>query len=107
MKLYQKIYHFASILSFILFSSSIADAQTSDAVPKAKHKGDEGYKKETIQQKMDKLPVGITSPKASASLPGGNTISSFDDAKKFATETLPDLGLKLKKTINDEPFFEF
>ena len=80
---------------------SIANAQTSDAVPKAKRKGDEGYKKETIQQKLDKLPVGITTPKASASLPGGNNISSLDDAKKFATETLPDLGLKLKKTLKD------
>ncbi len=101
MKLYQKIYQFASILLFVLLTLSIADAQTSDAVPKAKRKGDEGYKKETIQQKLDKLPVGITTPKASASLPGGNNISSLDDAKKFATETLPDLGLKLKKTLKD------
>jgi antitoxin component YwqK of YwqJK toxin-antitoxin module len=101
MKLYQKIYQFASILLFVLMTLSIANAQTSDAVPKAKRKGDEGYKKETIQQKLDKLPVGITTPKASASLPGGNNISSLDDAKKFATETLPDLGLKLKKTLKD------
>jgi antitoxin component YwqK of YwqJK toxin-antitoxin module len=101
MKLYQKIYQFASISSFVFMTLSIANAQTSDAVPKAKRKGDEGYKKETIQQKLDKLPVGITTPKASASLPGGNNISSLDDAKKFATETLPDLGLKLKKTLKD------
>jgi len=101
MKLYQKIYQFASISSFVFMTLSIANAQTNDAVPKAKRKGDEGYKKETIQQKLDKLPVGITTPKASASLPGGNNISSLDDAKKFATETLPDLGLKLKKTLKD------
>ena len=101
MKLYQKIYQFASISSFVFMTLSIANAQTRDAVPKANRKGDEGYKKETIQQKLDKLPVGITTPKASASLPGGNNISSLDDAKKFATETLPDLGLKLKKTLKD------
>ncbi|MER0440657.1 hypothetical protein [Emticicia sp. W12TSBA100-4] len=101
MKLYHKIYQLASVSSFVLLSFSMADAQTSDAVPKAKRKGEKGYKKETIQQKLDKLPVGVTTPKASASLPGGNNISSVDDAKKFATETLPDLGLKLKKTIKD------
>lgn len=101
MKLYHKIYQFASISSFVLLSFSMAYAQTSDAVPKAKRKGDKGYKKETIKEKLDKLPVGVTTPTASASLPGGNNISSVDDAKKFATETLPDLGLKLKKTIKD------
>ncbi len=78
-----------------------AQAQTPQAVPQAKRKGDKGYKKETIQEKLDRLPVGVTTPKASASLPGGNNISSVDDAKKFATETLPDLGLKIKKTFKD------
>ena len=101
MKLYHKIYQFASISSFVLLSLSMAEAQTSDAVPKAKRKGDKGYKKETIKEKLDRLPVGVTTPSASASLPGGNNISNVDDAKKFATETLPDLGLKLKKTIKD------
>lgn len=75
--------------------------ETTAQVPQAKRKGDKDYKKETIQEALDKLPVGVTTPKASASLPGGNNISSIDDAKKFATETLPDLGLKISKTFKD------
>lgn len=97
MKLYQKIYKYSLISCFVfsLFSETIAQ------VPQAKRKGDKDYKKETIQEKLDRLPVGVTTPKASASLPGGNNISSIDDAKKFATETLPDLGLKISKTFKD------
>jgi antitoxin component YwqK of YwqJK toxin-antitoxin module len=94
MKLYSKIYSFSFIL-VLLFAEAKAQ------VPQAKKKGDKDYKKETIQEKLDKLPVGVTTPKASASLPGGNNISSIDDAKKFATETLPDLGLKISKTFKD------
>jgi antitoxin component YwqK of YwqJK toxin-antitoxin module len=97
MKFYQKIYSYSIISLFVLMLFSEAIAQ----VPQAKKKGDKDYKKETIQEKLDKLPVGVTTPKASASLPGGNDISSIDDAKKFATETLPDLGLKIKKTFKD------
>ncbi len=101
MKLYQKIYSLAFAVIFSVMLLSETQAQTPQAVPQAKKKGDKGYKKETIQEKLDRLPVGITTPKASASLPGGNDISSVDDAKKFATETLPDLGLKIKKTFKD------
>ncbi len=101
MKFYQKIYSLAFVASFSVIIFSETQAQTPQAVPQAKKKGDKGYKKETIQEKLDRLPVGITTPKASASLPGGNDISSVDDAKKFATETLPDLGLKIKKTFKD------
>jgi antitoxin component YwqK of YwqJK toxin-antitoxin module len=97
MKFSQKIYKYSFISVFVLSLFSEATAQ----VPQAKKKGDKDYKKETIQEKLDKLPVGVTTPKASASLPGGNNISSVDDARKFANETLPDLGLKISKTFKD------
>ncbi|AFK03162.1 hypothetical protein Emtol_2023 [Emticicia oligotrophica DSM 17448] len=101
MKLYYKIYRLTFISCLFFTSTSLIFAQSTDAVPKAKRKGEKGYEKETIQEKLDRLPVGVTTPRASASLPGGTNISNIDDAKKFATETLPDLGLKLKKTIKD------
>ncbi|WP_435357463.1 toxin-antitoxin system YwqK family antitoxin [Emticicia sp. SJ17W-69] len=97
MKLHKKTY----IYSLICFYTLLLVFETTAQVPQAKRKGDKDYKKETIQEKLDKLPVGVTTPKASASLPGGNNISSLDDAKKFATETLPDLGLKISKTFKD------
>lgn len=97
MKLHKKTY----IYCLICFSAFMLVLETTAQVPQAKKKGDKDYKKETIQEKLDKLPVGVTTPKASASLPGGNNISSIDDAKKFATETLPDLGLKISKTFKD------
>jgi antitoxin component YwqK of YwqJK toxin-antitoxin module len=100
MKLCKKIYIYSLISSFTLVFLQV-EAQTSEAVPQAKRKGDKGYKKETLQEKLDRLPVGVSTPKASASLPGGKSISSIDDAKKFGTETLPDLGLKLSKTFKD------
>lgn len=97
MKLHNKIYSY----SLICFSIFVFIFEATAQVPQAKRKGDKDYKKETIQQKLDRLPVGVSTPKASASLPGGNNISSIDDARKFATETLPDLGLKIKKTFKD------
>lgn len=97
MKLHKNIYSY----SFICFSTFMLVFEATAQVPQAKRKGDKDYKKETVQEKLDRLPVGVSTPKASASLPGGNNISSIDDAKKFATETLPDLGLKIKKTFKD------
>ena len=97
MKFYQKIYTYLFICPLVFVLVFEANAQ----VPQAKKKGDKGYKKETLQEKIDRLPVGVSTPKASASLPGDNSISSIDDAKKFANETLPDLGLKIKKTFKD------
>ena len=85
----------------ICFFSFLLIFEIAAQVPQAKRKGDKGYKKETIQEKLDRLPVGVSTPQASVSLPGGNNISSIDDAKKFATETLPDLGLKISKTFKD------
>ncbi len=97
MKLHKKIYS----CSLICFFSFLFVFEIVAQVPQAKRKGDKDYKKETLQEKLGRLPVGISTPQASASLPGGNNISSIDDAKKFATETLPDLGLKISKTFKD------
>ncbi len=90
-----KIYQYLLIITiFLVFCSSVF-AQ----VPRAVKKGEPGYKKESLKETMNRLPIEVLTPKASASLPGGNNISNIDDAKKFVNETLPDLGLKINKSI--------
>jgi antitoxin component YwqK of YwqJK toxin-antitoxin module len=85
------------ILTFINIATQaqVPVAKTKEQLRQEKKKSGT---KETLEQKIEKtLPVDVTLPKASASLPGGTNISNADDAKKFATETLPDLGLKISK----------
>lgn len=95
MKYSPKIYQYLLIITISSAFCSMSFAQ----VPRAVKKGEPGYKKESLKETLDKLPVGITTPKASATLPSGNSISNIDDAKKFVSETLPDLGLKINKSI--------
>lgn len=65
--------------------------------PKTKEERKEENKKKTIEERIEgAIPVDITLPSASAKV-GGKSISSFDDAKKLLTETLPDLGLNISK----------
>lgn len=52
----------------------------------------------TLEEKIESfVPVDVTLPSAKLKLPGDNNISSVEDAKKFVSETLPDLGLKVKR----------
>ncbi len=55
-------------------------------------------KKQTLEEKIEEnLPLmDATLPKASGQV-GDKSVNSVDDAKKLFTETLPDLGLKVKK----------
>lgn len=92
------------ILSVLFITTLYAQAQVPVAKTKKQLREEQKKdgKKETLEQKIENtLPVDVSLPKASASLPGGNKISSVDDAKKFATETLPDLGLKVSKKFKE------
>ena len=93
MKRPNKILTFLIILSF---NHSII--QSLAQIPMPKRKGD----KDTTKQKFGSdLPFDLATPSASASLPGNTKINNPADAKKFATETLPDLGLKIAKKFKE------
>lgn len=95
-----------------LLASINAVAQTPSSVPTAKKRSAKDFLKDAVKNG----PVEVSGPKVSASASGSAgasssilgsqnaslpatdlSISSVDDAKKFATETLPDLGLKITK----------
>ncbi len=68
-------------------------------IPKAKTKAERKAerKKMTLEERIeDVLPVDVSLPSASATLPGGNKITSVEDAKKFVKETLPGYGKEFK-----------
>jgi antitoxin component YwqK of YwqJK toxin-antitoxin module len=51
-----------------------------------------------LEEKIeDALPVDVSLPSASAKLPGGEKITSVEDAKKYVKETLPGYGEKGKE----------
>lgn len=95
-----------------LLTGVTAVAQTPSSVPTAKKR----KAKDILNDAIKNGPVEVSgAPKVSGSLGGSAgassalgskdaslpsadlSISSIDDAKKFATETLPDLGLKISK----------
>lgn len=93
------------ILLFVAhcFLFMVVNAQTP-VIPKAKTR--EAKKAErkgmTLEQKIESMaPVDITLPSASLNLPGNNKVSNVEDAKKFVSETLPDIGLKVKRQAKD------
>lgn len=70
-----------------------------DVVPKAKTKEERKAerKKMTLEQRIeDTLPVDVSLPSAKLNLPGGNKISSLEDAKKYVNETVPNYGKEVK-----------
>lgn len=90
------------LLIYALFSFfyTSAVAQKTAVIPKAKTKEEqkEARKKMTLEQKIESIaPVDITLPSAKVSLPGESSITSVEDAKKYVSETLPEIGLKVKK----------
>lgn len=87
------------IYSFLVLFSQHLGAQ--DIVPKAKTKAQQkaDRKKMSLEERIeDALPVDISLPKPNKSLnlPGENSISSVEDAKKFLNETLPSLSENVK-----------
>lgn len=86
-------------LFFLIFLPLSFQIMAQDIIPKAKTKAERKAerKKMTLEERIeDVLPVDIGLPSASASLPGGQKISSVEDAKKYVTETLPGYGQKAK-----------
>lgn len=90
---------FLIIYSFLVLSSLNLRAQ--DIVPKAKTKAQQkaDRKKMSLEERIeDIIPVDVSlpKPKTSINLPGENSISSVEDAKKFLNETLPSLSENVK-----------
>jgi antitoxin component YwqK of YwqJK toxin-antitoxin module len=88
--------------AFLAIMVCMLAASAQDVVPKAKTRAQqkaEGKKKSVKQQIEETLPVEISTPTPSLSLPGNNNINSAEDAKKFLTETMPALNEKAKKKL--------
>lgn len=89
----------AVVWLFLLLCVNASFAQTP-VIPKAKTKAEKKAERKgmTLEQKIESFaPVDVTLPSFNAKLPGGTEVSSVEDAKKFVSETLPDLGLKVKR----------
>jgi antitoxin component YwqK of YwqJK toxin-antitoxin module len=87
------------ITVFVLFLGCKTFAQEV-IIPKAKTKAERKTerKKMTLEERIeDVLPVDVTLPSASVSLPGNEKITSVEDAKKYVQETLPGYGAKGKE----------
>lgn len=92
-----KVFFLLLTINCTLLDSSFAQ---TPVIPKAKTKAEKKAERKgmTLEQKIESVaPVDVSLPSAKANLPGDNSISSVEDAKKFISETLPDLGLKVKR----------
>lgn len=87
-------------------SATPAGTTTSGAVPTAKRRSAKDIIKDAVEINGPKVSGGVSSSTGgtsalgsqNASLPAANfNISNADDARKLATETLPDLGLKISR----------
>lgn len=87
-------------------STTPAGTTTSGAVPTAKRRSAKDIIKDAVEINGPKVSGGVSGSAGgtsalgsqNASLPAANfNISNADDARKLATETLPDLGLKISK----------
>jgi antitoxin component YwqK of YwqJK toxin-antitoxin module len=82
---------------FYCFSFIVVEAQV---IPRAKTKAEKKAERKgmTLAEKIESIaPVDVMLPSAKVNLPGDNDISSVEDAKKFVSETLPDIGIKVKR----------
>lgn len=87
-----------SVIIAVVFFSLQAVAQ--DVVPKAKTREQRKAerKKMTLEQKIeDALPVDVSLPGASLNAPGGQKISSLEEARKYVNETVPDYSKSVKE----------
>lgn len=87
-----------SVIIAVVFFSMQAAAQ--DVVPKAKTREQRKAerKKMTLEQKIeDTLPVDVSLPGASLNTPGGQKISSLEEARKYVNETVPDYSKSVKE----------
>lgn len=98
--------YLTKVASFILIvltiNSSVLTVSVAQTpvIPKAKTKAEKKAERKgmTLEQKIESIaPVDVTLPGFKAKLPGDTEVSSVEDAKKFVSETLPDLGLKVKR----------
>ncbi|MDP5120617.1 MAG: hypothetical protein NWQ46_03395 [Spirosomaceae bacterium] len=86
--------------NFLLVTFSLITFAQTPVIPKAKTKAEKKAERKgmTLAEKIESIaPVDVTLPSARVNLPGDNDISSVEDAKKFVSETLPDIGLKVKR----------
>lgn len=96
----QHLCKFLILLLTVNCSLLTASFAQTPVIPKAKTKAEKKAERKgmTLEEKIESIaPVDVTLPSASLNLPGNNEVSSVEDAKKFVSETLPDLGLKVKR----------